>query len=203
MATRQVCGLILMPSLALSASLAIAQTQDDITACVAVPHLEGCFRVIRYEYVKNYEQPDTSSRVLWTGQWGREALIDWPRARNSPLGWLPINAPDWQRPNLPSGGGWVEIKNLAGLADFRRVVGCWPVSSLKFELGDYAFHVTFTPQGRASISEGRRSHVQFTPNLILIRSPDGPNIFGFEQETRRLFFPDPNDLERNSPGEEQ
>ena len=170
--------------------------QPETARCIAQPHAESCYYIIRYKEVRQYEKPDKASRVLSVGGWAQKAPIDWTRAADTPSGWLPTSIARGPRQIT---AGWIETRNLAQLGEFRRVAGCWPVASLKYELGDYAFHVKFTPEGRALISEGFRSHVLFTPDLGLVRDREGGlEIFGFEQKTRRLQFADPNDLEKHS-----
>ena len=171
--------------------------QPDIARCIASPHIESCHYIVRYKDVRQYEKPDAASRVLSVGGWGHKALIDWKRAANAPSGWLPTDI--YGRGPTQKLAGWIETRNLVRLGEFKRVAGCWPVASLKYELGDYAFHVEFTPEGRALISEGFRSHVLFAPDVALVKGREGGlDIFGFDQKTRELQFPHPNDLEKYS-----
>src|SRR6266487_1916237 len=57
----------------------------------AQPDIESCHYIVRYKDVRQYEKPDTASRVLSVGGWGHKALIDWKRAANAPSGWLPTD----------------------------------------------------------------------------------------------------------------
>jgi hypothetical protein len=112
--------------------------------------------------------------------------IDWPRAKGAPTGWVPLwtGDHDSRRPL-----GWIEIKNLARIDEFKRVTGCWPVALIEDSVGDWGVEAKMTPNGDALLNYSapvkKESYVSFTPDLVFI----GGLVYGYDVKTHRLHNP--------------
>lgn len=141
-----------------------------------------------------HHAPDVRSEVAWELGWGEAFVVDWAVTRRGPRGWLFTQPEDRVHPP-PNRAGWVEAKHLAGVEDYRRVEGCWPVAFVSDELGDWATEITMEADGRASAEESP-AFVWFTENLVRIGSTaDSPFhepaiLFGYEPRTHRLYRPE-------------
>lgn len=189
----------LLGALALT-SVGIAQIPPDVMACAQNRYRDQCLYFARFPGTKQYERPDIASRVVANDDGsGRPVQVDWLRAKDAPYGWLPLSTVGSSSKRVQV--RWVQVDKLVRPNEFRRVVGCWPIASLNYELGDSVFRAKFTKAGEVRIlDKGEHSHVTFVPNLVLIRTSDGLFVFGFDPKTRKVKFWGGNDAGSNSGG---
>ncbi len=199
---KRLLGTLVTCIIFVTSAFCVAAQSWNAGLCSTKPQEPDCSFFVRYKNATIYERPNTESNIVGTLQWTSIAQIDWLRLSAAPQGWFPtytiLARPDGGSINVPQ--GWVQIKNLIRQADFREVVGCWPIASLEYETGDAVFHAKFTVSGRAQIASNspiNRVPVFFVDDLVLIHIPKAPPmIFGFDVKTREIGFNYPNDLER-------
>jgi len=78
---------------------------------------------------------------------------------------------------------WIEANNMAGIEDFRRVVGCWPIATFQLEIGGFFFNLeTQNPNANfvsVSFGDDEGDHKEFkkgaiyaTSNIVLISASE-------------------------------
>ncbi|WP_431262552.1 hypothetical protein ACQ859_20740 [Roseateles chitinivorans] len=139
---------------------------------------------VRTDDVLVHSEPREESEVVARLPGARGVLIDWKSTREAPKGWVSYERDDH------GGHGWIQAKDVAGVLDFRRVVGCWPVRHFWDEVGDSRFEIYTTVDGlgRSSTPDGPRTEVWFTDSLILFdsRLRAGADVFHYDTETGKL-----------------
>lgn len=163
-----------------------AEQRADIDRCTSDPNSRHCLYRVRYKGTKEYEQPDTTSKLISNQAWGGAVQIAWSRAKDAPSGWLPTLHAN-RRDNFKSVlVGWIERKNLVRMDEFNRVHGCWPIASIEDGMGDEGFGTKMTPGGNALLDNKEQSYISFTPNLVFIM---GRLVYGYDPKTHRLYNP--------------
>lgn len=196
------CGLVVIMMLTMSDVYAATAFE----MCLKTPARSVCATFyVRYDGAPLYSQPDTSSAILWNFPWGDDVSIDWKKNnKNNPKGWVYyyVKVSGDGKPAFP--GGWIETKNLAGLEDFKRVTGCWPIKHFVDDsplLGDYEFEVTANTNGRGEFTslgatggESTAGNIWFTDNLVIFGARSSivqhyDALYGYDPITRKLLQP--------------
>ena len=170
----------MLPLLLALALMASPEPSGSVAVCLRAPARFGCETVsARRPDVPLLAAPDDAANVVRRLAWGESVKVDWVRTRAGPAGWFSL------------GGAWVRTADVAGVYDFRRVVGCWPYARITDEEGDWAAIIEMDARGRVTtffddVGLGDRGFVWFTDGFVAI-GPDLGLRYGYDAPSGRLF----------------
>lgn len=200
--------------LAIFISLNFAFAEEDNISQNGLTMLKrkGASVWVSTEYAPLYTSPDTERFPILFEKWMQQLPVDQLRLSNAPSGWIPIegtgDSPAGS--NLPPApDAWIRGRDVVIGDRFRKVIACWPVKSMTYEIGDYAAEITFSPNGKAHVREQfdsqnlgfpkhEKAQVYIDRNIIKIKSTRGSYGFdyfliaGYRPAERRLY-PNGND----------
>jgi hypothetical protein len=120
---------------------------------------------------KFFEAPSRNSKVVLEARPAEVFLGDPKALLVRRTGWvkvfLPVQFPGEWRTQI----AWVPREEVLARSDFTKASGCWPVSFMKVELGEYWADIAFSASGRADVSgaQNAKAHVYFAENVFELR----------------------------------
>jgi hypothetical protein len=144
---------------------------------------------VRHSGVEIYSSPSVKPERVGILAAGYPIRVDWVTTNSYGGPWVFVeNKGRMDKKNI-SPHGWIEAKNLAGDSDFKPVIDCWPIKSIKDDniIDGSPLEITFTRSGKEA---GGRRRVWFTANVARIGDSLGEAItYGYDNETFQLFDP--------------
>jgi hypothetical protein len=160
---------------------------------------------VSVDEAKLYGEPYAVDSPVWLALWAQSLNVDSMRVADAPTGWLPIKGTGGKKAAKGKGArpnAWIRTSDVVSEADYRKVIGCWPVKTLVYVGGDYALEVNFDLNGKASVKEWgddarmnaqppQQAHVYLANNIAAIKSvkKSGPVflISGYRPAERKLY----------------
>lgn len=152
-------------------------------------HFQGKHCTLLYtrrSSVEIYSSPSVKSERVGILAAGYPIAIDWTATNNHGGTWAFVGIKGRKDKKNTSPHGWIEAKNLAGDSDFKPVVDCWPIKSIKDDniIDGPPLEITFTRSGKEA---GGRRRVWFAANVARIGDSLGEAIpYGYDNETFQL-----------------
>jgi hypothetical protein len=186
-----------------------AKAESNYELCLKNSNDSSCkVFFIRGLRVPAYEHPNLTSQATYYETPGLGFNTSWKENRKH-KGWFfsAYDNDDIKTFGLKGRGEWIRSEDLAGVRDFKRIIGCWPIMGFK---APEFFSVTATPQGQAYLGGGmwgddgkvlelnplkfHATSIWVTGNLVRFgdrlvpdwHDEDATRVFGYNPKTRKL-----------------
>lgn len=148
-----------------------------------------------------YAQPEPDSQRVGEIRWTKLLLVDLIRLSSAPHGWIPLKGGNKRaRGRIGMPDAWIRREDVVIGAEYRKVIGCWPVKSLVYVAGDYAIEIEFKLDGSAKMKEWgddarinkvpvHNAEVYIARNVVEIEATDGAAyvVAGYHAAERKLY----------------